>query len=347
MIELIALGVVLGLSVTGVARGVARAASAHEADARAAVAQVAFAGLQRAIGVRTEIAPDGGLRAQVDGMSLQVRLVGVRAGRVHFRCALGPLPGDVRVCAESLAVQIGGRRPDGLGTGDPQFDRAVSVEGPEPETTARLDAPTRAALRALVSQGGVLEDGHWMVDVHGPRGDGDDDAGLERTARLLLVAGRPWGASKPPLQALTEIALHDPLPAVRARALLRLFRKPWSAVAPFPEVAQRVVGGDLIEALASSSPDVVVAAALLLRLDGTAAAVPALRAAAARMGASPERDAVEQAVLAIQARVGAVQGALSVASQDGALSVSEDGGQVSVASPAGLPTAAPPPRPRG
>jgi hypothetical protein len=62
------------------------------------------------------------------------------------------------------------------------------------------------------------------------------------------------------------------------------------------------------------------------------------------MAASPERDALEQAVLAIQARVGSAQGALSVASEDGALSVAEDGGQVSVARREG-PTAAPPRRP--
>ena len=343
----IAIGVAVAFALRELTRGLAVVASERELHARAALSQYAFASLERALGGKAQLAVDGALRVQVDGLFLHVRLVDAHTQRSHFRCVLGLLPGDVGMRAESVAVQAGGRRvgPEDLATGDAVFDRMVWVEGPEPDTAARLDAPTRAAIRALVAQGGVLEGGQWTVAAPGPRGEGDVRfAGLERTARLLLVAGRAFLASKPAHEGLTALALHDPIPEVRARALLRLFRKPWSAVAPFPEVARRVAGRDLVAALASPLPDVVVAAALLLRLEGTAMAVPALRSAASRMAASPERDALKQAVLAIQARVGSAQGALSVASEDGALSVAEDGGQVSVARREG-PTAAPPRRP--
>jgi hypothetical protein len=254
---------------------------------------------------------------EIDGLFVAVAEV---AETLERRCLRVTVSGQPR----GLAVSVRGRRGGGVRTGDPDFDRAVRVDGPPLETAARLDAGARAALREALD-GGTFADGVWTADVDPLRSrtvEGVAEEPMSWVVRLLAAA-RIWVRPSTPAASLTAIAQTDPVPGVRARALLLL-----ATIDPSLTVARQVAG---IDGLASTEVDRLVAAALIAQGEGTGADVPALRAAAARLGASPEREAVELAIEAIQARVGAGNvGVLSATNPDGELSVAADGDELSV-----------------
>ena len=250
---------------------------------------------------------------EIDGLFIGVERTD--AGRLRVTVVGTP---DVSVTARGL-----GGRTDGLQTEDEAFDLAIRVDGHRLDTMARLDAPARAALREALN-GGTMTGGVWSIDLDPLRHATIQDAIQEvlTWARRLLAAARIWVTPSTPVVSLTAMAQTDPVPGVRARALLLL-----ATIDPSLTVARQIAG---IDGLASTEVDRIVAAALIAQAEGTGADVPALRAAAARLGASPEREAVELAIEAIHARVGpASVGALSLGVMTGDLSAAVDGGEVS------------------
>jgi len=209
---------------------------------------------------------------EIDGLFIGVERTD--AGRLRVTVVGTP---DVSVTARGL-----GGRTDGLQTGDQAFDHAIRVEGHRLDTMARLDAPARAALREALD-GGSMTGGMWSIELDPLRYASIQDAIHDVLAWVdrFLAAARIWGPPSTPAASLTAIAQTDPVPGVRARALLLL-----ATIDPSLTVARQIAGPD---GLASTEADRIVAAALIAQAEGTGADVPALRAAAARLGASPER----------------------------------------------------------
>jgi hypothetical protein len=196
-------------------------------------------------------------------------------------------------------------------TGDVAFDRVVGVEG-APWIDGHLDSATRATLIDLVRAGHRLGAGVWTIQENLGGGSGV-------AIRDALTLAKRWQGPS----SSARLALTDPHNDVRVRAMLRLDGAKQTTVA---RVAAARGGPDVVAALSSPHADEVVAAALLLRDEGGASALVALRAAEARME-GVARDTVREAISAIRARV-EDHGALSlVDSEVGGLSrPSEVGG---------------------
>ncbi len=197
-------------------------------------------------------------------------------------------------------------------TGDAEFDATVAVDG-DPRIVDHLDGASRATLIEMVRGGNRLKDGVWSLP------DRWIGASCVVAIRDALALAKRWQTPA----STARLALTDPHNEVRVRAMLRL--RPGEVAAVAREAATRG-GPNVVAALSSPHADEVVAAALLLRDEGGANALVALRAAEARME-GVARDTVREAISAIRARAGDA-GALSVAeSEIGGLSrPSEVGG---------------------
>jgi hypothetical protein len=142
-------------------------------------------------------------------------------------------------------------------------------------------------------------------------------------APRLLAAARIWVRPSTPAASLAAMVRTDPVPGVRARALLLL-----ATIDTSLTLARELAGPD---GLASTEVDRLVAAVLIAEAEGTAADVQALHTVAAQFGRSPEREAAEAAIAAIQARAGpGAVGALSVSGVDGELSLAAHRGDLSL-----------------
>jgi hypothetical protein len=244
-------------------------------------------------------------------------------GRDVTRLSLAGLPRGVVVAREDrssalLANLVGAD----VASGDPSFDGAVYVKDADPDLVAFLDADARAAILRVVSDGAALKGGTWVVEVPG---SDLPQATVNRWVRHLVNASAPWWTRRcSAAEALQTLVRDDPNPRVRAWALCRLARTADADDAAAALIAARACS--VVEALSSSEPDRVVAAAISLRVRGESAHLPALREVVAR-GGEPERSMAERAIAAILERSRpAAEGALSVASDGGDLSRSADAG---------------------
>jgi len=244
------------------------------------------------------------------------------------------LPPGLTIRPEDASTRVGrifGR--DDVNTGDPAFDDAVWVQGPELMVLGALGGATRHLLRVAMDLGATVEDGVWQW------------AGLanaERTVRAvdtMVGASRSWLDHRSLAQHLGDIALADQVAATRARALAVLAGAGRVGATEARDVATRVLtpqaASDVIAGV-GVSPERVVAAALLLEVDGRPSDLGALRRSAGTLApGTPERAVVDAAWAAVAARVSPGDaGALSIAGtpQRGDLSRADGGaGEVSVA----------------
>lgn len=242
-------------------------------------------------------------------------------GRDVTRLSLAGLPKGVVVTREGrssavLANLVGAD----VASGDPAFDRAVYLKDPDPDLVAFLDADARAAICRVVADGAALKGGSWVVEIPGsdlPQTE------VNRWVRALVNASAPWWTRRcSAAEGLRGLVRDDPDPNVRAWALSRLARREDALAVAAALIERR--GFTVDEALASSEPDGLVAAAILSRAQGGSAQLPALREVAGRRR-EPEATVAETAIAAIlgRSRPGA-EGALSVACDGGDLSRSGD-----------------------
>lgn len=244
------------------------------------------------------------------------------------------LPPGLTIRPEGASTRVGrmfGR--DDVNTADPAFDDAVWVQGPELMVLGALGGATRHLLRVAMELGATVEDGVWQWSAL---------ANAERTARVvdtMVGASRSWLDHRSLAQHLGDIALADQVPATRARALAVLAGAGRVGATEAREVATRMLtpqtASDVIAGV-GVSPERIVAAALLLEVDGSPSDLGALRRSAGTLAqGTPERAVVDGAWAAVAARVSPGDaGALSVAvaPQQGELSRAVGGaGEVSVA----------------
>lgn len=265
-----------------------------------------------------------GMELQVDGLRVRITPPTDASKSWDAEMQVYGLPEDLRFRPVGLGVFVGRAVSSSVLTGDAGFDRAVSVEGPSWEVVARLDGDARAAIQRVVGWGAELRGGRWTLRLSGCEK-------LMTRARWLVAASRPWTRPGRPLgEALRRLAEHDPERSVRAWSILRLSRLPEDASPLALSLATRG-GKQLMDALSSMLVDEAAGAAVYLGVHGGVDAVPVLRAASQRLWSSPQRTAMEEAIVLIQGRVapGAV-GGLSRAEGDGDLSVAAVGGEVAV-----------------
>jgi len=270
----------------------------------------------------------GGVEVQVDGFRVRITPpVNASKSSTGAEMRVFGLPEDLRFRPVGLGAFVGRAVGGAVFTGDGGFDRAVSVEGPSWEFVARLDADTRATLERVVGWGAELRGGRWTLRL-------TDGRQLMTRARWLAAASRPWiGPGRPLGESLRRLAEHDPDRSVRAWSILRLSRLPSDASALALSLATRG-GKRVMDALSSLLVDEAAGAAVYLGVHGGVDVVPALRAASERLWASPERTAMEEAIVAIQARVApGSAGGLSRPEGHGDISVAADGGAVALVHP--------------
>ncbi|MFZ5476320.1 MAG: hypothetical protein ACOZNI_06040 [Myxococcota bacterium] len=257
------------------------------------------------LGLRWE---DGeALTGERRGVPVRVERYQVGTGRSRWGrtriVATGP-PAGVRAAR--------GATPGEHVTGDVDFDRAVRVEGDPARIAAALDAGTRRALAALVERdGGRVEDGAVAIDFAG----WTDDVGRLSAAveRVTDVAARLSVPARDEVSRLRAIALEDPVPGARARALRSLRRlhgpevagpvataalgDPWAAV----RLTASLILGQPIDAFADETLHAYAPAA-------PAAIARGLAGDEARLAALLDVDDEEVAVAALEvlAEVGTV-----------------------------------------
>ncbi|HNC96002.1 MAG TPA: hypothetical protein PKW90_07750, partial [Myxococcota bacterium] len=244
----------------------------------------------------------------------------------------------------------------GRGCGDPEIDALYLFHGAPGELQARLDAPLRLMLRWMdvAHQEGILcvkatqpevarslDDAVELAERLSAPFDRDQLplrmaeeplAGVRREILLFLIEdalGRPEGWAQ--LAPLLRRAYADPHPSVRlvgatlvggerGRQVLEELSREAEPMARMAALAELGREPELIEALAD--PRFQEAAIDMLARMGTAAAVPALRAAP-----RPHLRRARSAVKAIQSRLPpSSEGLLQPAGQDGQLSLMDAGG---------------------
>ena len=103
---------------------------------------------------------------------------------------------------------------EGLSIGDPEFDKAVFVEGDPADMLAHLDAEARAAILAATDAGWELQDVTWTARKSGRM----TNAGRIRSLLDLGLAAARAARCDDPAAALRNRAETDPSPGVRAAA---------------------------------------------------------------------------------------------------------------------------------
>lgn len=256
-----------------------------------------------------------------------------RADNTTLHVRAEGLPPGLHIRPEGASTRVGrmfGR--DDVNTADPAFDDAVWVQGPELMVLGALGGTTRHMLRVAMELGATVEDGVWQWSAL---------ANAERAARVvdtMVGASRSWLDHRSLAQHLGDIALADQVPATRARALAVLAGAGRVGATEARAVAARlltpVAPSDVIAGV-GVSPERVVAAALLLEVEGSPSDLGALRRSAGTLAqGTPERAVVDAAWAAVAARVSPGDaGALSIAAapQQGELSRAGGGaGEVSL-----------------
>jgi hypothetical protein len=270
----------------------------------------------------------GGVEVQVDGLRVRITPpANASKSSAGAEMRVFGLPEDLRFRPVGLVAFVGRAVGGAVLTGDSGFDQSVSVEGPSWEFVARLDAEARATIQRVVGWGAELRGGRWSLRL-------TDSGQLMTHARWLVAASRPWmGPGRPLGESLQRLAKDDPDRSVRAWSILRLSRLPNDTSALALSLATRG-GKRLTDALSSPLVDEAAGAAVFLGVHGGVDVVPALRAASEVRRASPERTAMEEAIVAIQGRVApGSAGGLSRAEGEGDLSVAADGGELSLGRP--------------
>lgn len=125
--------------------------------------------------------------------------------------------------AETTGDQLRGGSAGDLRTGDAAFDRSAFVWGDELVARALLDAPTRAAALAVLARAGAEVSG-GTVELSDVSASVSLDAVrvlLDEAADLAdRIGPGAWSEDR-----LLGVALADPEPAVRARALMALWER--------------------------------------------------------------------------------------------------------------------------
>lgn len=158
-----------------------------------------------------------GAAGTVDGHFVNISLVDRRNARgrvVPFTVV------RVETGVSDLVLAREQREPGALAdvaTGDHAFDQRVLVEADPPRAAALLDAATRSLLVGLVEDA-FHREGRWDWATEGVV---TDAAHVRRQIDGMVTVTRRWRALDTPA-ALLDLALHDPVDRVRARAAERL-----------------------------------------------------------------------------------------------------------------------------
>lgn len=202
---------------------------------------------------------------------------------------------------------LGAREPQ---VGDPEFDRRVWIaEGDEAQIISVLDAGTRSLLADLIVEGAVLERGR----LHHTSNRGWTLHALLPRLCALLDALRAAACSSLVVRLKDRVG-HDPLPAVRVRALAHLLRvtEGRAEVDVPPEMREQALIG-----LLDDDRHRLWAIAQLAQCGGPRSIGP-LSAFAGQWFERPGKAEARAAIEAIIARVGEVAaGALTVVDGDG------------------------------
>lgn len=147
------------------------------------------------------------LRGKIQGLTVEVAIDDRAVGR-QIRIWCLP-PGDWRFDAGA-----------GDASGDPAFDALIRARGDPARGAILLSATVRDLLIRLFQTGQVgaveLDDYQLRIAVKGLWSDPDPMEGL---VPLAVELARAVSRKVPPVQALKERALQDPVPQVRRRAL--------------------------------------------------------------------------------------------------------------------------------
>ncbi len=182
------------------------------------------------------------------------RLIGVVGG-------LDGLSGEVQVHARGTAVDQ--RLASPVRTGDPDFDAAITVRGPEEHTRMLLDARARALLLACVREH-RLDLSEGRLEVSFAAGEVTSEALVTAASTVAELGGALESRGRSPAARLARIHREDPVPDVARRAALLLFER-FPRMAETQEVAR--------EHLDDEDPSVRMIAAQVLGRDPKALAV--------------------------------------------------------------------------
>lgn len=225
------------------------------------------------------------------------------------------VPTDVHIRGEQIGhVVLSLLGADDLQIGDPDFDNNLRLTGREEDLRRILSADVRRAMVEALPQHFSLREG--VVEVRQEIPSVDSHA-------LRLLVDRAVAISKALNDAsLLSTATADPSPLARTHAL--------RVLAEVDPGAARTVADQLLgsrppqEALTGRVAD-LVAAAIVLREEGTAADIPALRAL--QLPQSSMQELVDRTIATIQSRVASpAAGGLTISDnrQEGAISAALD-----------------------
>jgi hypothetical protein len=227
----------------------------------------------------------------------------------------GSLPAGVALRPQRFDGVVGRALSGGeIEVGDPEFDRAVLVRGPERVMLAALDARTRARVAQGLGERLEVGDGQARRRLYHA-----DITRLSREApALALLAAAFRQAAADPVPGLARNLREDPLPAVRRRNLEVLLRL---------RQGDAGITDDLRAALEDPAPEVAAAAALAL------GELPRLRQLV-RDPALPEE--LRQRVRAALGEAPQLAGAFSLAAGGaGGLSLTSEAGEGALSEAAG------------
>jgi hypothetical protein len=128
----------------------------------------------------------------------------------------GYIPASIELSGWGLDSTVGKALGDeALEIGDPAFDRAVHVRGPDFMLLPLLDDETRSTLRTVVAAGGRTVNGTIRIEVNTWSNAGRIASALA----MALHAARRLRPPEDPVERLVKIADTDPCPTVRVRCL--------------------------------------------------------------------------------------------------------------------------------
>lgn len=207
---------------------------------------------------------------QIGGYDVHIDLVNAHDAERSIRLRVRTqVPTDVTLCREDVGQKlmklVAGA--DHI-IGEPGFDSAVVVRGPQVACHAVLGSRVRDLLKPLLTDGVTLHNG-WLEQTRMEDDKSEDE--VVYAARALAVVAGELGRGE--LTALESVVLEDPVSNVRARALATLAEADVEAALRIARAHSSTLdlGGSSFDLLCLS---------IALREDGDASSVGLLRAAA-------------------------------------------------------------------
>lgn len=233
--------------------------------------------LAEALGLGIQSAPAGGadrtwvLRGRWRGMDATLRFEPRAMSSVELSTLVELRPVHAGLGLRAAAVGPPPAAADrAVHTGDPAFDYEVVAWGDETLARALLDAPTRAAARAVMRYGlAEVAGGRVLLGEDAPRLSPESARELLDEAADLAERLGPDAFDE---ERLFAVAVEDPCPGVRARALVCLWRTgepdavelAADAARADPQPAVRAIGvlmSEDLDRIAALSPDALREAA--------------------------------------------------------------------------------------